>query len=48
MSPTRRRFSVTSRFVRAEGPRHPWTTGDVTVDLPVIVTWVSFNPATGE
>jgi hypothetical protein len=48
MSPARRRFPVSSHFVRAEGPHHPWTTGDVTVDLPVIVNWVSFDPATGE
>lgn len=39
---------VSSRFVAAEGPRHPWTTGDVTVDLPVIVDWVQTDPATGD
>lgn len=39
---------VTSRFVRADGPRHPWTTGDVTVDLPVIVDWVQADPTTGD
>jgi len=48
VSPARRRFPVSSRFVRAEGQRHPWTTDDVTVDLPVIVNWVSHSPATGE
>lgn len=39
---------VSSRFVGAEGPRHPWTTGDVTVDLPVIVDWVQTDPVTGD
>lgn len=39
---------VSSRFVRADGPRHPWTTGEVTVDLPVIVHWVHTDPATGD
>jgi hypothetical protein len=39
---------VSSRFVRADGPRHPWTTGEVTVDLPVIVDWVHTDPATGD
>jgi len=48
VSPWRRRFPVSSRFERAEGPRHPWTTGDVTVDLPVIVNWVAHSPGTGE
>jgi len=48
VSPTRRRFTVSSRFVRVEGPRHPWTTGDVTVDLPVMVTWVAPTATTGK
>ena len=39
---------VSSRFVRADGPRHPWTTGEVTVDLPVIVDWVQTEPTTGD
>lgn len=39
---------VSSRFVGADGPRHPWTTGDVTVDLPVIVDWVQTDPVTGD
>lgn len=39
---------VSSRFVRAEGPRHPWTTDEVTVDLPVIIDWVRVKPLTGE
>ena len=39
---------VSSRFVRADGPRHPWTTGEVTVDLPVIVDWVETDPTTGD
>jgi hypothetical protein len=43
-----RRTGVSSRFVRADGPRHPWTTGEVTVDLPVIVDWVHTDPATGD
>ena len=43
-----RPFGISSRFLRADGPRHPWTTGEVTVDLPVIVDWVKVDPATGE
>lgn len=39
---------VSSRFVPADGPRHPWTTGEVTVDLPVIVDWVQADPNTGD
>jgi len=39
---------VSSRFVRADGPRHPWTTGEVTVDLPVVVDWVQTDPTTGD
>lgn len=48
MSPMRRRLVVGSHFTRAEGPRHPWTTGGVTVDLPVIVNWVQTDAVTGE
>ncbi|MGV0991148.1 MAG: hypothetical protein ACOYEV_14145 [Candidatus Nanopelagicales bacterium] len=47
MGATPRPFGVSSRFVRADGPRHPWTTGTVTIDLPVIVDWVHVDPATG-
>lgn len=39
---------VSSRFIPADGPRHPWTTGGVTIELPVIVDWVNTDPATGE
>ena len=39
---------ISSRFRRATGPRHPWTTGPVTIDLPIIVDWVHVDPATGE
>ena len=39
---------VSSRFVRADGPRQPWATGDVTVDLPVIVDWVQSDLTTGD
>ncbi|MGV1005892.1 MAG: hypothetical protein ACOYEV_14260 [Candidatus Nanopelagicales bacterium] len=42
-----RPFGISSRFIRADGPRHPWTTGGVTIDLPVIVDWVNVDPATG-
>lgn len=48
MSPMRRQFVVGSHFTRAEGPRHPWTTGEVTVGLPVIVNWVQTDAVTGE
>jgi hypothetical protein len=48
MAPERMPSVVTSRFARAEGPHHPWTTGEVTVDLPVIVNWVEVDAATGE
>ncbi len=41
-----RPFGVSSRFVRAEGPHHPWTTGEVTIELPVIVDWVHVDPNT--
>lgn len=46
-TPLRQR-GVSSRITRADGPRHPWVTGGVTVDLPVIVDWVSVDPVTGE
>lgn len=29
------------------GPRHPWTIGGVTVDLPVIVDWVDVDSDAG-
>jgi hypothetical protein len=41
-----RPFGVSSRFIRAEGPHHPWTTGEVTIELPVIVDWVHVDPKT--
>jgi hypothetical protein len=48
MGPAPRHTVVSSRFVRADGPRQPWTTGDVTVDLPVIVDWVQSDLTTGD
>lgn len=48
MGTARRSRRISSRITRAEGPRHPWTTGGVTVDLPVIVNWIGLEPATGE
>ena len=48
MGATPRSDGVSSRFRRAEGPRHPWNTGTVTIDLPVIVDWVNIDPVTGE
>lgn len=39
---------VASRIARADGPRHRWQTAEVTVDLPVIVNWVSVDQSTGE
>ncbi len=42
-----RPLGVSSRFVRTEGPRHPWTTQGVTIDLPVIVDWVQVDSDTG-
>lgn len=48
MAPMRRHHVVESHFTRAEGSRHPWTTGEVTVDLPVIVNWVQTDAVTGE
>ena len=43
-----RPFGISSRFIRTEGPHRQWTTGGVTVDLPVIVDWVNVDPDTGE
>ncbi len=48
MGAARRSRRVSSRISRAEGPRHPWKSGEVTVDLPVIVNWISVEPATGQ
>lgn len=45
MDATPRPAGVSSRFNRADGPRHPWATGEVTVDLPVIVDWVMADPS---
>ena len=42
-----RPFGISSRFIRAEGPRHAWTTNEATVDLPVIVDWVDVDPGSG-
>lgn len=39
---------ISSRIAPAEGARHPWMTGDVTVDLPVIVDWVAVGRSTGD
>ncbi len=43
-----RPFGISSRFIRTEGPHRPWTTGEVTIDLPVIVDWVRVDPDTGD
>ena len=48
MSPATRPFGISSRFIRADGPRHPWTSGAVTIDLPVVVDWVHVDPDTGD
>ena len=48
MGASPRLTGVSSRFARADGPRHLWTTGQVTVDLPVIVDWVRTDPVTGD
>lgn len=48
MVKSHRPFGISSRFIRAEGPRHPWTTSGATIDLPVIVDWVHVDPDTGE
>lgn len=47
MSPSSGYRGVSSRLSRADGPRHPWVTDDVTVDLPVTVDWVRVDPSTG-
>ena len=47
MSPSSGYRGVSSRLSRADGPRHPWVTNDVTVDLPVTVDWVRVDPSTG-
>jgi len=39
---------VSSRITRAAGPRHRWDAQGVAIDLPVVVDWVSVDPATGE
>lgn len=43
----KRPAGVSSRMTRAPGERHPWTSGEATIDLPVIVDWVSINADTG-
>jgi hypothetical protein len=43
-----RPLGVSSRFVRADGPSHPWRTGAVTIELPIVVDWVNVDNATGE
>lgn len=48
MGKTARPDGVSSRFRRAKGPRHLWSTGTKTIDLPVIVDWVNVDPGTGE
>ena len=48
MGASPRLTGVSSRFVRADGPRHPWTIGGVTVDLPVNVNWVRTDTVTGD
>ena len=48
MGTTSRQRGVSSRITRADGPRHSWVSGEVTVDLPVVVDWVSLDPSTGE
>ena len=44
-SPRPRPAGISSRITPAAGPRHPWPVGDVVVDLPVIVDWVSADTA---
>ena len=39
---------VSSRFIRAEGPRQLWRTGGVAIDLPVTVDWVEVDPESGQ
>ena len=48
MSAEVRRLRVSSRVSRAEGPQHPWSVGEVPIDLPVIVDWVAVEPSTGD
>lgn len=43
-----RRAGVSSRFIRTEGPHQQWRTGEVTVELPVIVDWVEIDRDTGK
>ncbi|HPY26400.1 MAG TPA: hypothetical protein PLK19_19025 [Mycobacterium sp.] len=39
---------ISSRITRSTSePRHPWISGGVTVDLPVVVDWVNVDPETG-
>jgi hypothetical protein len=40
-----RSAGISSRITPAGGPRHPWPVGDVVVDLPVVVDWVSADTA---
>ena len=44
-SPRPRPAGISSRITPAGGPRHPWPVGDVVVDLPVVVDWVSADTA---
>ena len=48
MGATPRPDGISSRFRRADGPHHPWTTGTVTIDLPIIVDWLHVDPVTGD
>jgi hypothetical protein len=48
MGAVQRSRGGSSRITRAKGPRHPWTIGEVMVDLPLIVDWVKIEPSTGE
>lgn len=48
MRAAKRPPGISSRFSQAEGPRHRWTTGGVTIELPIIVDWVNLDPATGQ
>jgi hypothetical protein len=45
---TRRSGVFSSRVKRVPGPHQKWTTGGVTIELPIIVNWLSIEPATGE
>lgn len=44
-SPRPRPAGISSRITPAAGLRHPWPVGDVVVDLPVVVDWVSADTA---